>query len=183
MKKLLAIVLCLTMLCAAFAGCSKEPSLVGSWTGTCDFMEILGTFSEYYSGKLEVEVTYVFNEDGTYEMSFDGYENIEDGLKIIVENMVEAMAAEEDMDYLDIETYMEELDLDWDSLMEQCGLDESLLSSRTGKYKLEGERLYMSQGYGDIPEETTESIRFIDKNTIEYADSTLESFKLVLYRK
>ena len=78
-KKLLALLLTLAMLTALLAGCGSDDSkkLIGSWVGTIsladageDLDDDLAELQEMMDiSKLQVDMSLVLKEDGTYTMS------------------------------------------------------------------------------------------------------------------
>ena len=78
-KKLLALLLTLAMLTALLAGCGSDDSkkLIGTWTGTISFADMgedldsdLAELQEMMDiSKLQVDMSLVLREDGTYSMS------------------------------------------------------------------------------------------------------------------
>lgn len=106
MKKLLAILMVALML-LGLAACEKDvaekPTIVGTWEGTVDLgpaMEVSlkaeAMFNDAIPTEIKtplvIDVTYVFNADGTYSSTVDE-DSLENMLDAMVDVMIEVMYA------------------------------------------------------------------------------------------
>lgn len=165
MKKNIARILCLIMvLSVVLCGCSEEKNeLLGTWTGDMDLSEALNASMALEGSGMEdyfnftgftVELTMVFNEDGTYSMSvseesvsaaFDTIiAQLSDGMTQYIEDLLEA----EGLD-MTVEEFLELGGISIDDLIAEAFTEEMLTEvvaafEASGQYKAEGGKLYTS---------------------------------------
>lgn len=98
MKKILSLALCGVLLLTsllAFAGCSTEKKIIGTWEATLDMTEFLNEemaldegMSEYFTvSDFAFVLHFTFNDDGTYKIAID-----EDALAATIDSLKDDLA-------------------------------------------------------------------------------------------
>lgn len=191
MKKTVAIILCISMLCATMAmlsGCGKEESkFIGSWKADINMAAALNEgfaeapeMAEYLKvDKFMVVMNFTFNEDGTYSCSMDkdslmtALEGLKDPLAEGMTAYFKAMFDSEGLD-TSVDESLGSLGIDMDSMMDQVlssvDLDSMEDEMKTeGKYKVKDGKLF-----------TTDSLSSeIDKNKYDVYEFDGEDLKLL----
>ncbi len=77
MKKLTALLLCFVLIAGVLAGCSKEETIVGTWSTDINMGKLIADemgeeMATYLNfDGIQLKLTMTFNEDGTYTMTAD----------------------------------------------------------------------------------------------------------------
>lgn len=177
MKKLTKLTVALLTLVMVFSlcacgGASLEKDIVGTWKIDYDMGEQMSAemgsdFADFESS-LEITLKFDFTEDGEYKMYADDSfkENFNDWLADLCDYSVDMMYEiyeEMGMTKEDVDTLMEdefgmsleeylvtslEAEMDVDALMEEMVVE--------GEYKIEGDKLFLSDEDGDFDEDAYE---------------------------
>lgn len=174
-RKLLALLLTLAMLTALLAGCGSDDSkkLIGSWVGTLsladageDLDDDLAELQEMMDiSKLQVDMSLVLKEDGTYTMSITP-ESAEVAVEVMLvemrpylEKMLEDELAANGLD-MTLEEAFEAMGTTLDALLEEYIDRDSLVntmvegSARSGRYEAKSGKLYFSDSVNADPDKT-----------------------------
>lgn len=214
LTKIMALVLCLVMvfaLCACGDSGEKQDTeqkevkktdtelLVGNWKAEIDMTDVVvdsfaaeigdeEVMSYFDFGKIMTELTFTFNEDGTYKMTMELSNKtvkafntaLEEGVRAYMEDIIAAqieaygMTMEEfEAEYLEETgvTVADDIDANIEELMAEFDIEELLAdSSIEGNWKVENGKLYMTEDVDDDFEDGTYDV---------YEDLTEESFKIV----
>ena len=190
MKKLTKLTVALLTLVMAFSLCacggkSLEKDIVGTWKIDYDMGEQmsaeLGSDFADFESSLEITLKFDFNEDGEYKMYAD--DSFEDNFKAWLEDvcaysvdmmydMYEEMGmSKEDVDTLFEDEYDMSLEEYFMSAMEAEMDIEAMMEEMVteGEYKVEGDKLFLTDEDGDFDEDAYEIC------TIEGDTMTLET--------
>lgn len=190
-KSLSAVLLCIALIAAVFAGCSPKVSLEGKWETTIDLtkdanegldmsQEEDGEYFGEFNEPLTVNIFYTFDSDNNYTVSvneeqfkpaFDAF--MEKYINYCVEGTYKAGEAEgisrEDFDEFYMETYGQTLR---DAFIEELKLDNMYASlikdyneSTTQQTIVDKDKFYITDDNG---------------NKINYESFTLEGDKLTI---
>lgn len=186
MKKTIAYLLCLTLVLGMMlCGCGGQDTIIGTWTGEADLNETLNTSMEqaglgdYFNFTAFVlEMTVVFNEDGTYSMSVseDSFTaacqavaaELSSGMELYLTDLLE----EQGLD-MTVEEFLELSGISLEDLTSELLTEETLnegLSTLniSGQYIAEEGKLYTS---GDIEEAVDMS--YCDTYTLDGSTLTI----------
>ena len=174
-KKLLALLLTLAMLTALLAGCGSDDSkkLIGSWVGTLSLADagedLDGDLAELQEmmdiSKLQVDMSLVLREDGTYSMSITP-ESAEIAIDVMIaemkpylEKMIEDQLAAEGIN-MTLDEFFEASGYTLDDLIEESLDRDEVINSMTegsareGQYKASDGKLYFSDSVSQEPSKT-----------------------------
>ena len=174
-RKLLALLLTLAMLTALLAGCGSDDSkkLIGSWVGTLsladageDLDDDLAELQEMMDiSKLQVDMSLVLREDGTYSMSITP-ESAEIAIDVMIvemkpylEKMIEDQLAAEGIN-MTLDEFFEASGYTLDDLIEESLDRDEVINSMTegsareGQYKASDGKLYFSDSVNQEPSKT-----------------------------
>lgn len=170
MKKIIALLLCVLMVCGLFAGCSKgatdEEKIVGSWTAKVDIAKAMNAIFEVQDPDMaetmalkDVVVTIVweFTEDGEYSMKVDKKASadamddlvaqIETGMPKYLEKTLGMSIEEfEELSGMKIEDLIAEAFGD-----DPAGMLMESFEDLEGQYKLDDGKLYISDDPDNEP--------------------------------
>ena len=158
---------------------NDSAALVGTWTASMNLAEMMnkglqqdetGMFSDVHLSDVFVDLVMTFNEDGSYTVDAD-QEALKAALRQISEELLPVMkefmmgmlsAFSENGEEVTEEQALEMLEIEsWDELTEQmmAEFDEDQNQfSGSGMYKLEGDRLILSEGEGAPIDENAEAL-------------------------
>lgn len=164
MKKVFAVTLCLALILSLLlVGCSKEPTIVGTWKTTIDMGSMLTEYmaeadedaSKYLNfDGISFDLIFEFKEDNSYSVKVDTsswealskklFDQLKSGLTDYLQDMLKDQGMSLD-DYLELAgTDMDELidavleEMDFDAIGEEM--------SSTGFLQLKDGKLYMGEG-------------------------------------
>lgn len=189
MKRILALILSILLLCATLAGCGTKGKLVGTWQADIDLAELMENIiggqwiSESYEvSSFSVTLELTFRKDNTFVLA-PSQESLNAATEKVMQNLEQTIMnnLQAQLDTLggdvDLQALLEITGVNPDLLMEEFrrnfqdkGFAQSLADSctLTGWYKISGDKLYLSE---------TEDI---DKDTCPYLLYTLEDGALTV---
>lgn len=189
MKRILALILSILLLCATLAGCGTKGKLVGTWQADIDLAELMENIiggqwiSESYEvSSFSVTLELTFRKDNTFVLA-PSQESLNVATEKVMQNLEQTILnnLQAQLDTLggdvDLQALLEITGVNPDLLMEEFrrnfqdkGFAQSLADScsLTGWYKISGDKLYLSE---------TEDI---DKDTCPYVTFVLEEGALTL---
>ena len=156
MKKLIAILLVLSALLCLCA-CGGNKAIVGKWTSDIDLSKAykseLGEMAEKISSKVFLSLNFDLNKDGTFTLSFDKEktvasvnEFVDEMIPVLIDVACEQTGItreelEKELNGQDLEALMRE---SMGNPAEEILGELDALGEKSGKYKVDGNKLYMS---------------------------------------
>lgn len=140
----------------------KNP-IAGTWVGDYDLSELMGT-------EAKIKMTFQFNEDETYSVSVE-----EKDMKDFCEQILEATA---EMAGVTVDEVLAQAEMSLDDYVAESMNSMKDELSKTGKYKLDDDKLYMNIDGSDDFEDAPANITISD-DTITLDE---EGFKMILTR-
>lgn len=182
MKKYLSVILCILMTLLTLAGCNASKNIIGTWSTEVDITDKLNEafgedaeMSEYLKiEKFAIIMKVTFNEDGTYNMTVDA-DSAEQSVETAKQNLSDGLykyfeaAIKEQGISLSVEEFLTYAGVDIDAMTEEL-FDENTVDNLStqmtnqGNYKIDGNKLYMSEGTDvEINEEKYEKFKLTSK--------------------
>lgn len=208
MKKGLSLLVITTILFCFMVSCARQeiPIIVGKWNTEIVMVDAddLGEDYQEFEGKLVMIVTYEFLQDGSYSIDIDkgaskeNYDKFVDDLVDYSEKITYEIFAEDDITKEEADKNYEELydssihDYFVKTFEEEMSFEDILDSigekgQKTGKYKVEENRLFKADDSGIINEDeyvtfelNDAELKFVSSTASEDTDSypiVLKKFK------
>ncbi len=128
----------------------KNP-IVGTWVGDYDLSELMGT-------EAKIKMTFEFNENNTYRISVE-----EKDMKDFCEKILQATA---EMAGVTVDEILAQAEMSLDDYVVETMESMKDELSKTGKYKLDGDKLYINIDGSDNFEEAPATIEISDSSII-----------------
>ena len=173
----LALALCLLM---SFTACSKKPAVVGNWTTTLELAnqmkeEIQGSDADGFLKDFELDsfallLNAEFKEDGTYTISVDresgetAIQNLKDALKQPLRSYYESLGWDVDSMGMDLDSVVDNIftENNADDLYDDLEI--------SGTYRLDGDKLYLSESADEAPDEESYAVVEIQDDTFSITE-------------
>lgn len=184
MKHLKAILCLVLALCLVFSlgGCAKKSAVLGQWKATVEMADQIKQIiqSEDEESFLEgfeldsfaMELNAEFKEDGTYSIASDpasvenAMQSLKGALKEPIRKYYESLG-------WDVDAYGIDLDQVVDQIFEEASDDQFMEEmSFSGKYRLDGDKLYLSDSVDTAPDESSYAVLEIKDGTMSITDIT-----------